>query len=126
MTHFRPSSILAGAVFAALSLAGCTTPQNPPDFGPVPDNYQAIVTTWLQGHIQNARTIRDLSMTPSAEDHVFVGDMYGGMLYGYKVCVIYDVQDAYGHYIGPKTYRFILRDGAVAHAGIYDLVNPGC
>lgn len=126
MTHFRSLSILPGVALVALILAGCTTPENPPDFGPMPDNYQSIVTTWLQGHIQNARTIRDLSMTPPVQDHVFVGEMYGGMLFGYKVCVNYDVQDAYGHYIGPKTYRFILKDGAVAHSGIYDLVNPGC
>jgi hypothetical protein len=126
MTHFRSLSILTCAALFALSLAGCTAPQNPADFGPMPDNYQAIVTTWLQGHIQNAQTIHDLSMTPPVQDHVFVGEMYGGMLFGYKVCVNYDVQDAYGHYIGAKTYRFILKDGAVAHAGIYDLVNPGC
>ena len=126
MTHFRSLPALLRAALFALALSACTAPENPPDFGPVPDNYQSIVTSWLQAHIQNARTIRNLSMTAPEQDHIFVGEMYGGMVYGYKVCVAYDVQDGYGHYIGPKTYRFILKDGAVAHAGIYDLVNPGC
>ena len=126
MTDFRFLSSLSGAAFVALALAACAARENPPDFGPVPDNYQAIVTTWLQGHVQNAQTIRNLSMTAPVQDHIFVGELYGGMVFGYKVCVNYDVQNAYGQYAGPKTYRFILKNGAVAHAGTYDLVNPGC
>jgi hypothetical protein len=120
MTRFR-------FLWIAFVLAGCYPgPENPPDYGPYPDGYESIVTTWIQGHVFNAPTVKDVSMTKPVQDQLWVGKLYGGFAYGYKTCLSYDVQDRDGRYKGIAQYTVLLKDGAVAHAGVYDLVNEGC
>ena len=110
-----------------LMLAGCyPAPENPPDYGAYPENYEQVVKTWLAGHVYNAPTIKDVTLTKPAQGKVWVGNLYGGFAYGWKTCATYDVQDRDGRYKGPKPYTVLLKNGAVAHAGVYDLVNEGC
>lgn len=122
-------SLSMGSLAAALigaALAGCTAVPNPPDYGQAPDNYQDIVMNWLKAHRNNAAGLRDISMTPPVQEKMWVGNMYGGYVYGYKTCVSYDAPTNFGAYTGLKHYTYILKDGAVAHAGPYDLINEGC
>ncbi len=121
MSRFRSLSVVL-----CLVLAGCVTATNPADYGPNPDNYESIVKDWLHAHRPNVETMRDLTMTKPVQDRVWVGNLYGGFMYGYKTCVTYDIKNNYGQYTGPKNYSFLLKDGAVAHAGPYELINDGC
>jgi hypothetical protein len=122
MTRAR---ILTAGLF--LMLAGCyPAPENPPDYGPFPDAYEGIVKTWLAGHVYNAPTIKDVTVTKPEQGKIWVGNLYGGFAYGWKTCVSYDVRDRDGRYKGAQPYTALIKDGAVAHAGVYDLVNAGC
>lgn len=110
-----------------LGLAGCyPAGENAADYGPFPHDYEQIVETWLHGHVYNGPTIRHLRMTKPSRGSVWVGKLYGGAAYGWKTCVAYDVQDRDGKYKGIKRYTMLLRDDAVAYAGVWPLVDEGC
>ena len=123
MPRFR---IFTAALGIASALAACSAAPNPPDYGVYPENYQEIVTNWLHAHRPNVDSMRGLTMTKPVQDRVWVGNMYGGFAYGYKTCVTYDIKNAYGEYTGPKDFTFLLKNGELAHAGVYDVVNDGC
>lgn len=116
---------LLPAVFC-LALAGCYPAENVANYGPFPHDYETIVTNWLKGHVYNGPTIRFLQMTQPGRGQVWVGKLYGGVAYGWKTCVAYDVQDRDGKYVGIKRYTILLRDNDVAYAGVWPLVNEGC
>ena len=122
MTPLRRLSV----AILLLALAGCYPAENVADYGPYPGNYENVITEWLKGHVYNGPTIKDLTMTEPHQGQVWVGRLYGGVAYGWKSCVAYDVQDRDGKYTGIKYYSVMLRDGAVAYAGIWPLVSEGC
>ena len=119
-----PLRKLSAAIF--LVLAGCLPTENVANYGPFPHDYETIVTEWLKGHVLNGPTIKDVTMTQPHRGQVWVGRLYGGAAYGWKTCVWYDVQDRDGKYTGLKQYTVLLRDDAVAYAGVWPLVNEGC
>jgi hypothetical protein len=114
------------SVVVLLALAGCYPTENAANYGPFPNDYEAVVTAWLKGHVYNGPTIKDLTITKPHQGQVWVGKLYGGAAYGWKTCVFYDVQNRDGKYTGIKNYTVMLRDGAVAYAGIWPLVSDGC
>lgn len=123
MLRFRSLSL---PIVLGFTLAACSAAPNPPDYGPFPDNYQDIVTNWLHAHRPNVESMRGLTTTKPVDDRVWVGNMYGGFTYGWKTCVTYDIKNAYGEYTGPKSFTFLLKNGELAHAGPYDVIDDGC
>ncbi len=115
---------LAGLVL----LSACATqPQEPPNPGPFPENYEQIVKAWLQDTLKDPYSLRELEITEPQTARVWVGLLNGGYLDGYRTCVSYNAKNGFGAYVGLKRYTVVLKDGAIASTPVGgQTIAEGC
>lgn len=111
-TRVEEDSTEMGRTWLLLSclLAGCGQGPSavsllsaPPDPGPRPENYRALIRAAMPGVYLDSATVRTS----------FITRPYASSLSGWDVCLFADARDADGVYTGVSPTNFLIRSGRV-------------
>lgn len=111
-------------------LLGACTSYSEVDFapGPEPVNYEEDIMTYLNRHLKDPDSIKNLTIKAlqpvRGTEGAFglSGGIYGQTYRGHwAACVEYNAKNSFGAYVGLKGYYFIFRNGSVTA-----IADTGC
>ena len=113
----RSLSVLTLALILTMT-AGCVSLPNEQElqsleYGPYPENYEAIVKTYYEMLLKDPSSVQYRSITRPYQS--YYGNRLEGVHHGYKTCVTLNAKNSYGAYVGFKTDVLLIRNGAVVH-----------
>ena len=107
--------IITILALAAL-LLGCATPTQQElaaaDYGSYPADFETIIKSYMQATLKDPESARyQFLNSPKSGWNGF-----GGVKYGYVVCVRINAKNSYGGYVGNRMSYFMIRNGRVIDA----------
>lgn len=99
----------------ALLLAGCILPPtqaqlDAADYGPYPDNYEAIVYAYMDDYLRDSESARYKFVNQPGR---FGANKLDGHIYGWIVCVDVNAKNKFGAYTGYLRSYFLIHDGRI-------------
>lgn len=125
----------SGALFAALTVGACATPPSSydiamADYGAEPSDFEAIVKQHMRGLLKDPDSAQfEFQGTPRKGGRT---SMFGGVKYGYAICVRINAKNSFGGYVGYRPNLFLIKDGRIIDSlmgdGVYmdGAVNSAC
>jgi hypothetical protein len=108
-------SLVSAAAIALLS--GCSAVSvggyRSDDPGPMPENYQSIVKSYLRENLRDPDSIKDLTISAPHQVRTWTGLMGEGAVSAWASCVGYNAKNAFGGYTGLKNHTYYIKGGAL-------------
>lgn len=110
------------ALTACMSLPDQAT-QSAADYGSYPENYRALVTSYLQDTLKDPESARVEYLTVPQKDYRIV--QHRQPVYGYALCLTVNAKNSFGGYTGKQLALVHIRNGSIvtfwrADGGSYD------
>lgn len=79
------------------------------EYGPVPQNYEAIARNYLQSRLRDPESAM---LRLAAPLKTSTQKLYGRFYYGWRICYWVNSKNANGGYNGEELYYFLVREGS--------------